>query len=105
MSDFHPQRIVSLQPSVTVILDRLGELQRVVACTRYCAEVCPDVRNSSRILVPDSWTADSAQILEARPDLVIASVPYQEKAVIEILRAGIRFLGLAPHTLADVYAD
>jgi len=36
---------------------------------------------------------------------VIAAVPYQEKAVTEILRAGARFLGLAPKTLADIYTD
>ena len=39
------------------------------------------------------------------PDLVIASVPYQEKAVIEILKSGARFLGFAPKTLADIYTD
>jgi iron complex transport system substrate-binding protein len=43
--------------------------------------------------------------MAARPDLVIASVPYQEKAVIEILRSGTSFLGLAPKNLADVYGD
>jgi iron complex transport system substrate-binding protein len=37
--------------------------------------------------------------------LVIAAVPYQEAAVVEILKAGIRFLGLAPRTLDDVYTD
>ncbi len=105
MSDFLPQRIVSLQPSITVILDGLGELHRVLACTRYCAEVCPAVRDGSRLLVADSWTAQSQQLLDARPDLVIASVPYQEKAVVEILKSGARFLGLAPRTLADIYAD
>ncbi len=40
-----------------------------------------------------------------QPDLVIAAVPYQEKAVGEILKAGARFLGLAPKTLADIYTD
>ena len=39
------------------------------------------------------------------PDLVIAAVPYQEKAVAEIMKAGARFLGLAPRSLADIYAD
>jgi iron complex transport system substrate-binding protein len=57
------------------------------------------------LLLADSWTADTAQILKADPDLVIASVPYQEKAVAEILRAGVRFLGLAPKTLTDIYQD
>src|SRR5262249_60265376 len=45
------------------------------------------------------------QIREANADLVIASVPYQEKAVIEILKAGIPFLALAPKNLDDIYSD
>jgi iron complex transport system substrate-binding protein len=100
-----PRRIVCLQPSATVILDRIGELGRVVACTRYCADVVPEAGNGSRMILADSWTADAAQITAAKPDLVIASVPYQEKAVSEILKAGAPFLGLAPKTLADIYTD
>ena len=99
------RRIACLQPSATVILDSIGELGRVVACTRYCADVVPAVANGSRVILADSWTADTAQIVAARPDLVIAAVPYQEKAVCEILKAGTRFLGLAPRTLADIYTD
>jgi len=99
------RRIACLQPSATVILDAIGELRRVVACTRYCADVVPEVADGSRVILADSWTADTAQIVAAQPDLVIASVPYQEKAVSEILRAGARFLGLAPKTLADIYTD
>lgn len=105
LSDFTPQRVVCLQPSATVILAAIGCLDRVVACTKYCVDVCPEVTNSGRIIVADSWTARSQQIMAARPDLVIAAVPYQEKAVVEILKAGIRFLGLAPRTLADIYTD
>lgn len=98
-------RIACLQPSATVILDAIGELDRVVACTRYCADVVPAVADGSRSILADSWIADTAEIVAARPDLVIASVPYQEKAVIEILKAGSRFLGLAPKSLADIYTD
>jgi iron complex transport system substrate-binding protein len=106
MSRTHtPHRIACLQPSATVILDAVGELGRVVACTRYCADVVPEVADGSRVILADSWTADTAEIVAARPDLVIASVPYQEKAVSEILRAGARFLGFAPKTLADIYSD
>src|SRR5580692_2845061 len=104
-SDHTPQRVVSLQPSATVILAAVGELDRVVACTKYCADVCPDVRKQGATIVADSWTASTDQIVAARPDLVIASVPYQEKAVTEILKSGARFLGLAPKTLSDIYAD
>ena len=105
MLDHSPRRIVSLQPSATVILASIGELDRIVACTKCCVDVCPEVRDGSRIVVADSWTAQSAEILTARPDLVIAAVPYQEKAVTEILKAGSRFLGVAPKTLADIYSD
>jgi iron complex transport system substrate-binding protein len=106
MPGFHTaRRIACLQPSATVILDAVGELGRVVACTRYCADVVPSVADGSRIILADSWTADTAQIVAAQPDLVIAAVPYQEKAVSEILKAGSRFLGLAPKTLADIYTD
>jgi iron complex transport system substrate-binding protein len=103
--DHTPQRIVSLQPSATVILAALGRLDRLVACTKYCADVCPEVLRSGKLIIADSWTAQSEEIVQARPDLVIAAVPYQEKAVIEILKSGARFLGLAPKTLADIYTD
>src|SRR5438874_1768985 len=103
-ADHSPRRIVALQPSATVTLADLGLLDRLVACTKWCAYVVPEVRNA-RIIVADSWTADSTQILAAAPDLVLASVPYQPEAVAEILKSGARFLGLAPRTLADVYAD
>jgi iron complex transport system substrate-binding protein len=56
-------------------------------------------------IVADSWTAQAQQISEIKPDLVIASVPYQEKAVAEIMKSGARFLGLAPKLLADIYGD
>jgi iron complex transport system substrate-binding protein len=106
MGDDHSaRRVACLQPSATVILDAIGALDRVVACTRYCADVVPGVANGDRMILADSWTADTEQIVAARSDLVIAAVPYQEKAVSEILRAGIRFLGLAPKTLADIYTD
>ncbi len=106
MSTSHtPRRIACLQPSATVILHAIGELDRVVACTRYCADVVPEVKLGSRLILADSWTADAAEIVAAAPDLVIAAVPYQEKAVSEILKAGARFLGLAPKTLADIYTD
>ncbi len=101
----HPTRIVSLQPSATVTLAELGCLDRVVACTKYCLDVVPEIHGLKRMIVADSWTANRDQILAAYPDFVIAAVPYQIDAVAEILKAGIRFLGLAPHALHDIYVD
>jgi iron complex transport system substrate-binding protein len=104
-SSHAPQRIASLQPSATVILAVIGELDRVVAYTKYCADVVPEVATSSRTIIADSWTANTEEIVAAKPDLVIAAVPYQEKAISEILKSGARFLGLAPKTLFDIYTD
>ena len=100
-----PRRVACLQPSATVILAAVGELDRVVACTKFCVDVVPEITVQPRTILADSWTANAQQIIAAQPDLVIASVPYQEKAVIEILKSGTSFLGLAPKSLADVYAN
>jgi iron complex transport system substrate-binding protein len=100
-----PQRIVSLQPSVTVTLCDLGVLDRLVACTKYCLDVCPEVRETRCIIVEDSWSAKADQIMAAKPDLVIASVPYRLESVAEILKSGVPFLGLAPKSLDDIYKD
>jgi len=104
MTDHTPHRIVSLQPSATVILENLGALDRLVACTKYCVDLYPNIAEG-RVIVDDSWTASATQIVATKPDLVMAAVPYQEKAVAEILKSGARFLGLAPRTLADIYTD
>src|SRR5579884_2850126 len=105
MNANYPCRIVSLQPSITLTLVELGAADRLVACTKYCVDVCPEITRGGCAIVNDSWTADASQILRNRPDLIIASVPYQEKAVIEILKTGVAFLGFAPHTLQDIYND
>jgi iron complex transport system substrate-binding protein len=67
--------------------------------------MCPELGFCDVAIVADSWTAQAEQIAAARPELVIASVPYQLEAVAEILKTGVRFLGLAPHSLADIYTD
>ena len=102
--DFTARRIVSLQPSASVILSSIGALDRLVGCTKYCEEVIPGI-SEGRFIVADSWTSKADEILAARPDLVIASVPYQVEALTQILKCGVRFLGLAPKSLADIYAD
>jgi iron complex transport system substrate-binding protein len=98
-----PQRVVCLQPSATSTVAALGLLDRVVACTKYCLDLCPEVEG--KLIVHDSWTAQAEQIVAAKPDVVLASVPYQQEAISEILKAGVPVLLLAPHTLADIYKD
>jgi iron complex transport system substrate-binding protein len=103
--NYLPRRVVSLQPSVTVTLRDLGALERLVACTKYCLDICPEARETGCLIVEDSWSAKAEQILAAKPDLVIASVPYRLESVAEIIKSGIPFLGLAPRKLDDIYKD
>lgn len=102
---FTPTRIVSLQPSATLVLRDLGKLDCLVACTKYCAEACSEVIDRDIKIVSDSWSAETEEIRELRPDLVIASVPYREKSIVEILKANVPFLALAPKKLSDIYSD
>ncbi|QNI34928.1 ABC transporter substrate-binding protein [Alloacidobacterium dinghuense] len=98
-------RIVSLQPSVSVILNSLGHLDTLVACTRYCLDVVPELRRRNLPLVHDAWTTTTDELAALKPDLVIASVPYRQESLAAILKAGFSVLALAPHCLADIYSD
>ncbi len=101
---FLPRRIASLQPSATDTMARLGLLDRVVACTRHCADIVEGA-TEGRTVLSDSWSATAAAIMSTRPDLVIASVPYQAESLAQILKSGVRFLALAPKVLEDIYGD
>ena len=100
-----PQRVVSLQPSITVTLRDLGLLDRLAACTKYCLDVCPELKNTQITIVEDSWSATAEQVLSVTPDLVLASVPYRMESLAEIMKAGVPCLCLSPKSLANVYAD
>src|SRR5437763_11133621 len=69
-----------------------------------CDDACPVVYDT-RAVVHDSWSSKADEILGVNPDLVIASVPYREESLREILKSGIPVLALAPKSLADIYKD
>lgn len=98
-------RVASLQPSITLTLQRLGRLDTLVACTRYCVEAVPELRDAGLTIVADSWSSTTEELRETRPNLVLASVPYREQTLAAILRTGTPVVTLAPHTLADVLMD
>ena len=100
-----PLRIASLQPSITLTLQRLGRLDDLVACTRYCVEALPELAHRNLKIIADSWSSTMEELLAVEPNLVIASVPYRMESLAAILRAGCPVLTLAPHTLADIFAD
>ncbi len=98
-------RIAALQPSVSIILDRLGRLDCLVACTRYCVDAVPSLGQCQMAIVHDSWSTTVDELLTVKPDLVIASVPYRNESLAAILKAGCPVLALAPHSLADIEND
>jgi iron complex transport system substrate-binding protein len=98
-------RIASLQPSITLTLQRLGRLHDLVACTRYCIEALPELGHRNLKIIADSWSSTMEELLAVEPNLVIASVPYRMESLAAILRAGCPVLTLAPHSLADIFAD
>jgi iron complex transport system substrate-binding protein len=98
-------RIASLQPSITITLKALNRLNTLCAITKYCLEALPELAARNLPVLHDSWTADTAEILAANPTLVLASVPYRMESLAAILKTGLPVLALAPHSLADIYAD
>jgi iron complex transport system substrate-binding protein len=102
-------RIASLQPSVTITLAALGRLDALCAHTKYCVEFLPELAARGLPILHDSWSFDKAgnieALLAARPEVVIASVPYRMESLAAVLKAGVPVLALAPHSLKDVYAD
>jgi iron complex transport system substrate-binding protein len=102
-------RIASLQPSITLTLAALNCLDTLCAITKYCLEALPSLAARNLPILNDSWSFDKPGNLEAllaaTPDLVVASVPYRMESLAAILKSGLPVLALAPHSLADIYAD
>ena len=98
-------RILSLQPSISLVLRDLDRLDTLIGCTRYCLDSVPALRSMAVPIVHDSWSSTADEIIALRPDLVIASVPYRQESLAAILKAGFPVLALAPHCLADIYSD
>ena len=46
-------RIAALQPSVSITLDHLGCLDALVACTRYCLQAVPSLRERDLKVIAD----------------------------------------------------
>jgi iron complex transport system substrate-binding protein len=102
-------RIASLQPSITITLQSLGRLDTLCAVTKYCIEFLPELSSRNLPILHDSWSFDAPgnldTLLAAKPDLVIASVPYRMESLAAILKSGLPILTLAPHNLADIAKD
>ena len=93
------QRIVSLVPSVTDLINALGEQGRLVARTRY--DTVPDLAHLPAI----GGTLDPSieRLVELEPDLVITGFPDQDgDASGNLARAGVSTLRVHAETLGDL---
>lgn len=95
-------RIISLEPSITATLIALGLREKLIAVTRYCAQLA-DVGDLPQVEI--TWSLDAEQIAALQPDLVIAGTPYRAGKIDELLQRRIPVFCLYPRTLHDVYAN
>jgi len=95
-----PARIVSLIPSTTETLCRLGLADALVGVTVYCVEPPEVVRTKTRI--GGEKDPDLERIRALRPDLVIANIEENLREHIETLRGwGIPVWVTYPRTVVD----
>jgi ABC-type Fe3+-hydroxamate transport system substrate-binding protein len=95
-----PGRIVSLVPSDTYSLVRLGATTRLVGRTRYCVEPAAELAGVE--IVGGTKDADVDRIVALAPDLVVANQEENTKRDIERLeQAGLRVLVSFPRRVAE----
>jgi iron complex transport system substrate-binding protein len=95
-----PQRIISLSPNVTEILDGVGAFDRVVAVSSYC-DYPPEAMNLPRV---GGWTDTSLeQVLSLHPDLVILTDAQQPLVENRLHALGIRTLVVGSQSLQDIF--
>ncbi len=78
----HPERIISLVPSLTELLFDLGLDQEIVGVTRYC--ISPPEKVASKIKVGGINQLDFKAIDSLHPDLIIANKEENDRQ--EVLR-------------------
>ncbi|MGK4000010.1 helical backbone metal receptor [Sorangium sp. So ce1024] len=95
-----PQRIVSLVPSDTYSLVRLGARDRLVGRTRFCVAPAEEIEGIEA--VGGTKDADVDRILALEPEVVVANQEENSKRDIERLdAAGLRVLVSFPRRVAD----
>jgi iron complex transport system substrate-binding protein len=95
----HPQRVVSLAPSLTEIVYALGVGDRLVGDTDYC-DYPPEARQKPHVGAMVNPSLE--RIVALKPDLVLGSADANRRETADQLeRLGIPLYGLAAHTLED----
>ena len=93
-----PRRIVSLVPSDTYTLARLGAGERLVGRTKYCVEPAPEMERVPAL--GGTKDPDIEAVLDLRPDLVVMNQEENTRRDVERLeRAGVRVMVMFPKTV------
>lgn len=97
-----PRRIVSLVPSTTESVCRLGAADRLVGCTRYCEE--PQQQVASLPKLGGTKNPALEAIAGLAPDLVLVNAEENRLEDIEWLQARLPVLVQTPCTVAEARA-
>jgi ABC-type Fe3+-hydroxamate transport system substrate-binding protein len=83
----HPKKIISIVPSITELLSKLGLEEEVIGITKFC--VHPDHWFRNKIKVGGTKTLNIPLIKKLCPGLIIANKEENEKSQIELLQADV----------------
>lgn len=89
------KRIVSLVPSISFLLYRLGLEQEVVGLTRFC--ILPEYWKKQKTIIGGTKAVDIDKIAFLKPDLILANKEENTKELVEKLSE------IAPVYVSDVY--
>lgn len=96
-----PQRVVSLCPSTTELVCKLGAADRLVGRTRFC--IAPSGLEPRVVACGGTKNPDLERILALAPDVVLMNAEENRREDAEALaRAGLRVLVSMPITLEEV---
>jgi ABC-type Fe3+-hydroxamate transport system substrate-binding protein len=103
MNPVAPQRVVSLVPSTTETVCRIGAAPRLVGCTRYCTEPEGALAGVPRLGGTKNPARDA--ILRQRPDLVLANAEENRPEDVAWLAERVPVLVQTPRTVREAAAD
>lgn len=97
----HPQRIISLAPSITEILYAVGAAGQIAGVTDYC-DYPPEAREKPR--VGGTMNPNLEAIVAARPDLILATADANRLETASVLeRLGYPVYGVLPKDTEGVF--
>lgn len=96
-----PQRIVSLSPGITEMLFALGAGDRVVGVSAFC-NFPEGAKTKTNVGGPDPLKLSTEDIVSLKPDLILADLGYQQRAVDSLTALGLPLKALPASSVLDI---